>query len=152
MNAKSDFVVDSVSNIRKKAEECGGEYYTTTYAKVENPLTIHEKEKLIKEIYNDFLKYKSSCKTSNEKKFYDTFFSKFIAENPKKKQMVEFTHKTLFDKLLKRKADPRIWDAVQYMIQTKKKEMSSDVSEAEKDKIVGKMQNDLFNSSLRPSR
>lgn len=145
----SSVTFTNTDEIRKRAEACGGEYYTHEYATVENPLSIHEKEKYILEIRRDYLKFKREQKLADESTFKQLFMKKFINTCPTKKKLVTFTLKTIFDQILQYNCPTKVWDALLLMIQTKKKELDSNYTELEKDKAVESMQNELFNSSLK---
>lgn len=145
------FTMSSNEEIRRQAEACGGEYYTASYDTVENPLNIDEVEDLIKEIQVEFADLARRHPDKLDKDLQQLYRDQH-KDNDKKSRFLNRTHKTIADALMKRYVPSEMRDAILYMLKVKKTELSTDHTEAEKDKAVETMQNRLFNSCLREEK
>ena len=133
--------------IKRRAEETGGEYYTYTHDEVVNPLSIDKVEQLVKEVFKEF----RVLARNNPDTDIESLRSKYKHQHRNNKDKTRFlteTHSIIAKTLMQRELPVKMYDALLYMIRTKKIENSLNYTEEEKDKAVGKMQNDLFDSCL----
>ena len=140
------FTLSNNEEIRRRAEACGGEYYTASYETVENPLHINEVEALIQEIQSEFVDLARRHPDKLDKELQQLYRDQH-QDNDKKSRFLNRTHK-----IMKRYVPSEMRDAILYMLKVKKTELSTSHTEAEKDKAVETMQNQLFNSCLREEK
>ena len=142
----------TVEDMRQKAMANGSDFYEISHDEVKNPLHINTVEKLIKDVYKGFRSFaKSQPKDLDEKTLQQKYIELQQHDKDKMKFLTE-THKTIADNLMKRKVPKKVYDAILYMVKTKKIELSRYHTEKEKDNAVYRMQNDLFNSCLVPTK
>lgn len=139
----------SLAEVREKAREDGGEVCAFSFRSVERPLTMGERREKVLFLQDTFdrLAQENPGKTDAE-------LAALLLEahggdggsHTSLRAFVEDTHPRMASSIMRRRRDPRVMPNILRMLAVRERELGA--TQEEGDRIVGELQNAIFNECL----